>query len=45
MWMDCPACEGSGYDTLEFQIWCPDCGGGKVLEACDLPDHGPAVSA
>ncbi|MEV4915299.1 hypothetical protein AB0K47_00425 [Streptomyces tirandamycinicus] len=32
-WMDCPACEGTGYDTNEFQIFCPVCDGAKVLEA------------
>ncbi|GAB7102899.1 hypothetical protein JCM4814A_12130 [Streptomyces phaeofaciens JCM 4814] len=31
-WLECPACAGSGYDTTGFQLYCPDCGGAKVLE-------------
>lgn len=31
-WLECPACGGSGYDTSGFQLYCPDCGGAKVLE-------------
>ncbi|TFE55348.1 hypothetical protein E3E14_05865 [Streptomyces sp. ICN441] len=32
-WMDCPDCQGTGFDTTEFQIFCPVCGGAKVVEA------------
>ncbi|QHC25260.1 hypothetical protein [Streptomyces sp. GS7] len=31
-WMACPDCDGTGYDTTEFQIWCLVCGGAKEIE-------------
>ena len=30
-WLECPTCGGTGYDTTGFQLYCPDCGGAKVL--------------
>ncbi|MDX3094552.1 hypothetical protein PV417_08260 [Streptomyces sp. ME19-03-3] len=32
-WMDCPECEGTGYDSTGFQIWCHMCEGGRLVEA------------
>ncbi|MGW7349938.1 hypothetical protein [Streptomyces sp. NPDC054784] len=39
-WLECPACAGSGYDSTGFQLYCPDCGGAKVLavEIIDPPE-------
>ncbi|MGY4972038.1 hypothetical protein ACWGCC_23055 [Streptomyces nigrescens] len=31
-WATCPDCEGTGFDSTEFQIWCSLCGGAKVVE-------------
>ncbi len=46
-WMDCPACEGTGYDTTEFEIYCPVCDGAKVLEAGieDTPAASEGIAA
>lgn len=31
-WGECDDCDGSGFDTLGLDIWCPTCGGARVLE-------------
>ncbi|AWW38709.1 hypothetical protein [Streptomyces cadmiisoli] len=41
-WLECPACAGSGYDTAGFQLYCPDCGGAKVLEVEIVDAQGVA---
>ncbi|MFD0329053.1 hypothetical protein ACFQZC_14900 [Streptacidiphilus monticola] len=38
-WMDCPACEGTGWDTTGMEVFCRTCCGSKLVEA------GPIRSA
>ena len=35
--MACSACEGTGYDTTGFEIWCPLCLGSRLVETVEAP--------